>query len=111
MLDENSPTPQVTVSSGHPLLGPIPFKPGDERVCLARYTRCPDDEGSYRIAISLQAALVTVAEAATLLRVSRQTIRRLLRQDKLEKRQIGPETRITWESLVALAEIRASFSE
>lgn len=101
----------LDITSGDPSLSEYRGWMREGWVGLARTSPCEDEYGKVKIEINFEPVFVTVQEAAVLLRVTPSTIRRLIQQGKLDLRQFGSERRITWESLVVLAEIQYPTSD
>ena len=102
MIEENSTRPEISMSAGHPSLGAwIP----KSHVVLARVTASSNEDGKPLLQCELIPALVSIKDAASLLRVSERTIRRLLEKGDLKRCQIGRSVKVQWDSLVTLAEL------
>lgn len=111
-LDNQDTEYLTSITSGDPVLcDEVPGWRTAGWVGLARTFPCADDEGKVTIDVNFYPAFVTLREAATLLRVSPSTIRRLIREEKLDTREFGDERRITWESLTVLAEIQTRYPD
>lgn len=75
---------------------------GGEIVSPARVTLYTNNKGEPDFKIVLLPELLTVRQAAKALAVSETTVRRLLKQGKLAKCQVGRATSVRWESVTAL---------
>ena len=76
---------------------------GNELVGPARIKRYLDANGEEFLEVTMMPVLMTVQSAARLLTVSSSVVHQLLRLGTLEQRKIGSATRVTYESVMALA--------
>ena len=112
-MERNPAFPDASIADitlGHPSVGDPPGWQTGGWVGFAKTEPSEGDDGTVRVTINMQPAFVTNREAAVLLRVTPSTIRQLVQQGKLDRKQFGDEHRITWESVVVLAEIQARIS-
>jgi excisionase family DNA binding protein len=92
------------MTAGHPMLKIAADYPSQERACLAVVMNSKDDDGTLLVDINFEPAVVTLEEAAYLLKVTHKTVRRLLHEGKLERLDIEDLVRVTWSSLVAFVQ-------